>query len=898
MNKPGHLSKASYLPCSTQSASQPGRRRARSQLTKLATTSSCLLLLLCHRQREHLVHGLVVPSHGSVARSTFSRTSGVSGSSASTAGGSPRWDGRYPRPKHGLEMTLTSPPARTQQQQETETINGGTQSVREMSAQMSQMRKDLEDNEEAQAYMQALRGAGIRDYASAEGEMRLLEIEDGEAEGAGGETDRLPLVYDPEALKDYFARRPQVATRRTLQLAGAFSGFVTSYLLDLARGKVKENEIARAIQLREIITSLGPFYIKLGQALSIRPDILSPGAMVELQRLCDKVPSFDSTIAFLTMELEYGRPVEEIFVDITPEPLAAASLGQRTDLVALLDEFASRFFDELDYVKECANGVAIRDQMQHIKQVVVPFNYPEFTTRRVFVSEWIDGEKLSQSKADDVQDLVNVGVTAYLTQLLDTGFFHADPHPGNLIRTPDGKLAILDFGLMTQITDNQKFGMIEAISHLVHRDYEGIGDDFKRLDFIPEEVDVTPIIPALTNVFNMALAGGGAKSINFQALASDLAQITFDYPFRIPPYFALIIRAIGVLEGIALVGNPGFAIVDEAYPYISKRLLTDDSPRLREALRYMIYGKSNVFDVERLIDLLQALESFQAKGDTTTPTQQTGAALATTTLAAPATAAAGGGPGPGRVAAVTTPSSDAREALRFLFGKDGEFFREFLLDEVVKGADCLGRDAARELAFTVGLRGSNVPNLLRAVTPKLSDEDRKVVDNTNKLLAFLLGNLQDESQTKQRQTPVNPAQGLFGLRVATPPFNLLGLGTSARGTALREELTPVIRELGPEMREFGLQVVGRLTEKLATRVLRYTSGRVLNNYYNDGGGGEGSRGTSRGGAGGQYGARASPAAAGGGAGAATSSSFSTRGNGVSSPGRVARPGGRKFGEGL
>ncbi|CAM9871997.1 unnamed protein product [Ectocarpus sp. 12 AP-2014] len=446
---------------------------------------------------------------------------------------------------------------------------------------------------------------------------------------------------------------------------------------------------------------------------------------------------------------------------------------------------------------------------------------------------------------------------------------------------------------MTQITDNQKFGMIEAISHLVHRDYEGIGDDFKRLDFIPEEVDVTPIIPALTNVFNMALAGGGAKSINFQALASDLAQITFDYPFRIPPYFALIIRAIGVLEGIALVGNPGFAIVDEAYPYISKRLLTDDSPRLREALRYMIYGKSNVFDVERLIDLLQALESFQAKGDKTTPTEQTGSALATTTLAAPATAAAGG-PGPGRVAAVTPPSSDAREALRFLFGKDGEFFREFLLDEVVKGADCLGRDAARELAFTVGLRGSNVPNLLRAVTPKLSDEDRKVVDNTNKLLAFLLGNLQDESQTKQRQTPVNPAQGLFGLRVATPPFNLVGLGTSARGTALREELGPVIRELGPEMREFGLQVVGRLTEKLATRVLRYTSGRVLNNYYNDGG--EGSRGTSRGGAGGQYGARASPAAAG--AGAATSSSFSTRGNGVSSPGRVARPGGRKFGEGL
>lgn len=107
-----------------------------------------------------------------------------------------------------------------------------------------------------------------------------------------------------------------------------------------------------------------------------------------------------------------------------------------------------------------------------------------------------------------------------------------------------------------------------------------------------------------------ALEGGGAKNINFQELASDLAQITFDYPFRIPPYFALIIRAIGVLEGIALVGDPEFAIVDESYPYIAKRLLTDSSQTSQKALRYMIYGQGNVFDVDRLIDILEAFEEF------------------------------------------------------------------------------------------------------------------------------------------------------------------------------------------------------------------------------------------------------------------------------------------------
>lgn len=232
------------------------------------------------------------------------------------------------------------------------------------------------------------------------------------------------------------------------------------------------------------------------------------------------------------------------------------ALTRRFDAVALLDEFAYRIYQEMDYNLECENGIRIREEMSVLPQVVIPKNYPKFTSRRVHVAEWIDGEKLSQSKADDVGALVNLGVITYLTQLLEFGFFHADPHPGNMLRTYDGKLAILDFGLMTEITDNQKYGMIEAIAHLINRDYNEIGQDFINLDFIPKGTDTTPIVPALTKVFDVALAGGGAKSINFQELAADLAQITFDYPFQIPPYFALVIRAISVLEGIALVGNP------------------------------------------------------------------------------------------------------------------------------------------------------------------------------------------------------------------------------------------------------------------------------------------------------------------------------------------------------
>ncbi|KAK8560773.1 hypothetical protein V6N13_026209 [Hibiscus sabdariffa] len=521
----------------------------------------------------------------------------------------------------------------------------------EVSQEIKRVRAQMEENEELAILMRGLRGQNLRDSQFADNniQLRLVEVDES--------SEFLPLVYDPASISAYWGKRPRAVATRIIQLLSVAGGFLSRLAMDVINKKVKENEVARAIELREIVTSLGPAYIKLGQALSIRPDILSPVAMTELQKLCDKVPSFPDDIAMALIEEELGQPWQEIYSELSSSPIAAASLGQvykgrlkengdlvavkvqrpfvletvtvdlfiirnlglalrkfpqiSIDLVGLVDEWAARFFEELDYVNEGENGQLFSEMMRKdLPQVVIPRTYSKYTSRKVLTTEWIEGEKLSQSTESDVGELVNVGVICYLKQLLDTGFFHADPHPGNLIRTPDGKLAILDFGLVTKLTDDQKYGMIEAIAHLIHRDYKEIVKDFVKLDFIPEGVNLEPILPVLEKVFDQALEGGGAKNINFQDLAADLAQITFDYPFRIPPYFALIIRAIGVLEGIALVGNPDFAIVDEAYPYIAQRLLTDESPRLRNALRYTIYGKSGVFDAERFIDVMQAFENF------------------------------------------------------------------------------------------------------------------------------------------------------------------------------------------------------------------------------------------------------------------------------------------------
>ncbi|XVF29165.1 hypothetical protein REPUB_Repub15cG0096400 [Reevesia pubescens] len=691
-------------------------------------------------------------------------------------------------------------------------VNGVSTRMGEVSQEIKRVRAQMEENEDLAILMRGLRGQNLRDSQFADDNIRLRLVEVDES------SEFLPLVYDPATISAYWGKRPRAVATRIIQLLSVAGGFLSRLAMDVINKKVKENEVARAIELREIVTSLGPAYIKLGQALSIRPDILSPAAMIELQKLCDKVPSFPDDIAMALIEEELGQPWQEIYSELSSSPIAAASLGQvykgrlkengdlvavkvqrpfvletvtvdlfvirnlglvlrkfpqiSIDVVGLVDEWAARFFEELDYVNEGENGQLFSEMMRKdLPQVVIPRTYKKYTSRKVLTTEWIEGEKLSQSTESDVGELVNVGVICYLKQLLDAGIFHADPHPGNLIRTPDGKLAILDFGLVTKLTDDQKYGMIEAIAHLIHRDYAEIVKDFVKLDFIPEGVNLEPILPVLAKVFDQALEGGGAKNINFQELASDLAQITFDYPFRIPPYFALIIRAIGVLEGIALVGNPDFAIVDEAYPYIAQRLLTDESPRLRDALRYTIYGKSGVFDAERFIDVMQAFENFITAAKSGGGEKLNGDMAELGILHNQADFAFP------RFLPSESQSKQpvqTRAALAFLLSEKGNSFREFLLDEIVKGIDALTREQLVQIMSVLGVRNaapvfSMIPTVgpfkPAGLLPSITEEDRIILNNVQKIIEFLTAGSSISATSNQG---VNVAQAIQELLPVLP----------------------------------------------------------------------------------------------------------------------------------
>ncbi|CAH8261631.1 unnamed protein product [Arabidopsis lyrata] len=710
--------------------------------------------------------------------------------------------------------------------------------INDVSKEIKRVRAQMEEDEQLSVLMRGLRGQNLKDSVFADDNIQLRLVETGES------SEFLPLVYDPETISAYWGKRPRAVASRVIQLLSVAGGFLSRIAGDVINKKVKENEVARAIELREIVTSLGPAYIKLGQALSIRPDILSPAAMTELQKLCDKVPSYPDDVAMALIEEELGKPWHDIYSELSPSPIAAASLGQvykgrlkengdlvavkvqrpfvletvtvdlfvirnlglflrkfpqvSVDVVGLVDEWAARFFEELDYVNEGENGTYFAEMMKKdLPQVIVPKTYQKYTSRKVLTTSWIDGEKLSQSIESDVGELVNVGVICYLKQLLDTGFFHADPHPGNMIRTPDGKLAILDFGLVTKLTDDQKYGMIEAIAHLIHRDYDAIVKDFVKLGFIPDGVNLAPILPVLAKVFDQALEGGGAKNINFQELAADLAQITFDYPFRIPPYFALIIRAIGVLEGIALVGNPEFAIVDEAYPYIAQRLLTDESPRLREALRYTIYGKTGVFDAERFIDVMQAFETFITAAKSGGGEDMNGGMAELALMQSKTSSLV-----PMFPASASQPDQpvQTRVALSFLLSEKGNFFREFLLDEIVKGIDAITREQLVQAMAIFGFRNATpvfgmLPPTLgpfkpAALLPSVTEEDKVILNNVQKVIEFLTARssmsnnpdqVVDVSQVVRELLPVLP-----GISATVLPEIMSRLGSRVMARIVRD----------------------------------------------------------------------------------------------------------------
>nr|WP_199326728.1 AarF/ABC1/UbiB kinase family protein [Nostoc sp. FACHB-888] len=472
--------------------------------------------------------------------------------------------------------------------------------------------------------------------------------------GVGQYQPALLKLYNPEAIARYYSYRPWLAWGRLLRIIFSFAGFILSLKWDEWQDKVEQNKGKRAIQLRELLTRLGPTFIKVGQALSTRPDLIRKDFLEELIKLQDQLPPFDNAIAYKIIETELDRPIDECFSELSPSPVAAASLGQvyrgrlisgeevavkvqrpnlrptltrdlyllrwgagwvapwlplnlGHDLTLIVDEFGTKLFEEIDYINEGRNAEKFASNFRNDPEVKIPGIYWRYTNTHVLTLEWIDGFKLTDTKRIreaglDPEAIIQIGVTSGLQQLLEYGFFHADPHPGNLFAVPDGRMAYIDFGMMDQLEENTKETLVDALVHLVNKDYTDLAEDFVKLGFLTPDTNICPIVPALEAVLGNAI-GKNVKDFNFKTITDEFSELMYEYPFRVPAKFALIIRSLVTQEGIALSLNPDFKIIEVGYPYIARRLLTGESPALRRRLLNVLF-KDGKFQWQRLENLI------------------------------------------------------------------------------------------------------------------------------------------------------------------------------------------------------------------------------------------------------------------------------------------------------
>ena len=416
------------------------------------------------------------------------------------------------------------------------------------------------------------------------------------------------------------------------------------------RGSHKdEKQQDQAVWLKDSLIKLGPTFIKIGQSLGTRADLLPLNFVKELGTLQDEVPPFDNAEAHQRIEAELKRTLKEAFLEFDVEPIAAASLGQvyrarlhtgeevavkvqrpnlaakihgdiqllqkiagyaarypslneNADWAGMLREFESTIQEEMDYLAEGRNAERFRDNFKSWQNIYVPKIYWSHTSKKVLTLEFIRGTKVIE-----VEELAAKGLSAaetnrlliktYLKQLLEDGFFHADPHPGNLLVMNDGRLAFFDFGMVGRITPRLQSKMIDAFFHVVAKDPAGIAHDLIELDFLKPGIDPNMVKPVVERLFDHYL-NLKFKEVNFKELTYELADVMYDYPFRLPSNFTYIMRALMTLEGIGIRIDPEFNFFETAKPFAKEFTLRREGKQFRQLILDKLTGR----DAESEID--------------------------------------------------------------------------------------------------------------------------------------------------------------------------------------------------------------------------------------------------------------------------------------------------------
>ncbi|MFH1209465.1 MAG: AarF/ABC1/UbiB kinase family protein [archaeon] len=408
------------------------------------------------------------------------------------------------------------------------------------------------------------------------------------------------------------------------------------------------------IHLRKAMEELSGTFIKLGQLLSLRPDLIPKEYAEEFSKLQDNVPSFSFSVVQDIIESEFKKPLNSIFLEFEEEPIAAASVGQvhraklksgqivavkvqrpkideifRTDidlmyrifslieqhyqelqkynLKQIIKEFEEYTKNELNYLAEANNIQLFYKKFENDKKIKIPRVYFEYTTKRVLTMEFIYGEEISKVKlsAKEKKQAVKIVADCFLRQVLDYGIFHADPHPGNIFITRDKKLALIDFGIVGKISEDLRKKIENLFIALVQGNRILVGDFLIALNIVDDDLNIEEFRDDLSThlgkYYDLSLS-----KVDMSSLLYDLLSLARKYNMKFPPNFVLLIKAIATTEGFGKEMDPDFNFVQTCKPYVDKIIDNKTSPE------YIMNSlKENMLNFKDLLtDLPSNLKTF------------------------------------------------------------------------------------------------------------------------------------------------------------------------------------------------------------------------------------------------------------------------------------------------
>jgi predicted unusual protein kinase regulating ubiquinone biosynthesis (AarF/ABC1/UbiB family) len=478
-----------------------------------------------------------------------------------------------------------------------------------------------------------------------------------------------PLVLPPPApiAKNALSQRFRWQRARYSPLARQFDIFTAATGLGLSMSqdllfptKNERHHRRRAQKLVSTLIGLGPTFIKIGQSLSTRVDFLHPTYIEALGQLQDRVPAFSSTEAIAIIEHELGNNLGTLFAQFDPIPIAAASLGQvhkaklrsgETVVIkvqrqglqrlfeldfkiidrllwwvdrllpwtreygvrAIYSEFFNLLFQEIDYTHEGQNADRFTSNFKANKLVIAPHIYWKYTTSKVLTMSYLPGIKIDDRAAlvacgFNPKQINQIGICCYLKQLLIDGFFQADPHPGNMAITPDGKLVVYDFGMMAELKSLAKGQMIETFWAVMKKDRAVVVDRLVDLGLIVPGEDMKPI----EQVIEFLLERFTDRPIDvreFNEIKTELVELFAIQPFRLSPEMTFILKALATLDGIARTLDPEYNLVVAAQPFIRSIAISERGSIItqfgRQASGYLKYKIQQPNPTQLLIQRLE-----------------------------------------------------------------------------------------------------------------------------------------------------------------------------------------------------------------------------------------------------------------------------------------------------